>query len=114
MQHKIYYGPSSSATTHLLTERFRNHESSCGYLLFSLLPLLLPMQAIEFFFFAACIVGVAVLFAIMAFFYKYVDLSAPSQPLTNDQSSDETSALILSQQQSDSTTIDDKGNESEF
>ena len=72
------------------------------------------MQAIEFFFFAACIVGVAVLFAIMAFFYKYVDLSAPSQPLTNDQSSDETSALILSQQQSDSTTIDDKGNESEF
>ena len=87
---------------------------SLGYLLLSLLPpFLLPMQAIEFFFFAACIVGVAVLFAIMAFFYEYVDLSAHNQLLIND---DETSALILShdkQQQSDSS-IDDKGIESEF
>lgn len=115
MKHKISYSPSSSATTCLPTENFRNHESSvisCGYLLLSLL--LLSMQAIEFFFFAACIVGVAILFAIMAFFYKYVDLSVHTQPLTNDQSSDETSALILSQQQSDSSPIDDKGNESEF
>ena len=94
-----------------------NHENSMislGYLLLSLLPpFLLPMQAIEFFFFAACIVGVAVLFAIMAFFYEYVDLSAHNQLLIND---DETSALILShdkQQQSDSS-IDDKGIESEF
>ena len=93
---------------------FRNYDSSVIYLQLSLLhPFFLPMQAIEFFFFAACIVGVAVLFAIMAFFYKYVDLSAHNQPVINNQSSDETSALILSQQQSDSI-IDDKGDESEF
>ena len=81
---------------------------------------LLPMQAIEFFFFAACIGVVAILFAVMSFFYKYVDLSTYNQPQEeSSESSDETRALIMSdseqqgKQQKDNYT-DDKGNESEF
>ena len=79
-----------------------------------------PSQAIEFFFFAACIGAVAILFAVMSFFYKYVDLSTYNQPQddsSHDVSSDETSALILAsdkdknQQQQN---YDDKGSESEF
>ncbi len=59
-------------------------------------------QSIEFFFFAILIFAVTIIFAIMSFFYKYVD---PAQIAQSDQSdedasgggggSDESSALIL-------------------
>ncbi len=59
-------------------------------------------QSIEFFFFSALIFAVTIIFAIMAFFYKYVD---PAQIAVSDESnrdtsaggggSDESSALIL-------------------
>ena len=59
-----------------------------------------PAQAIEFFFFAACIVALAILFAIMSYFYKYVDPSngkvEQSHNLAVDQQDHtETSALVL-------------------
>lgn len=53
-------------------------------------------QAIEFFFFAASIVALSILFATMSFFYKYVDLSNYGQT-TEDPSAepeDEDSALM--------------------
>ncbi|CAI8021378.1 Solute carrier family 15 member 2, partial [Geodia barretti] len=79
-------------------------------------------QALEFFFFAACIGGVAILFAVMSFFYKYVDLSTYNQLQQEGEgdevSSDETRALILShdkeQEQKQSREKNEKGNESEF
>ena len=61
-----------------------------------------------------------ILFAVMSFFYKYVDLSTYNQTkdTSSQSSSDETSALILSheRQQTDSYSdnVEDKGNESEF
>lgn len=58
------------------------------------------LQAIEFFFFAILIAVVAVVFAVMAYFYKYVDLSQRDQPSDESESPprDETSALILDKQ----------------
>lgn len=58
------------------------------------------MQAIEFFFFAILIAAVAVLFAVMSYFYKYVDLSDRGQSTENstDSPKDETSALIMGKQ----------------
>ena len=55
----------------------------------------------------------------MSFFYKYVDLSMYSQPFPQQKSADETSSLILSQNndQDDETVpiySDNKGSESEF
>jgi len=60
----------------------------------------LYMQAIEFFFFAILIAAVAVLFAVMSYFYKYVDLSDHGQSTENstDSPKDETSALIMGKQ----------------
>ncbi len=59
------------------------------------------MQSIEFFFFAALVFAVTIIFAIMSFFYKYVD---PAQLSHTDQSDisadssggtlDESSALV--------------------
>ena len=81
------------------------------------------LQAIEFFFFACCIGAVAILFTVMAFFYKYVDLSqegAVGNGTGSEAESDETRALILSdstkKEEEPYTTnhMDDKGNESEF
>ena len=95
-------------------------------LIFYVYPLFLPLfgQAIEFFFFAVCIGVLALVFAVMSFFYKYVDLSSqngsPNNSVANSQLSDETRALILSQgdgkldDQSVPNYTDDKGNESEF
>ena len=81
----------------------------------------LCLQAIEFFFFAACIGAVAILFAVMSFFYKYVDLSTYNQPRedsSGSDESDETKALILSHEQQEhqqQTVMDNhKGHESEF
>ena len=60
------------------------------------------MQAIEFFFFADLIFVVTIIFAIMSFFYKYVDLSdQAADPLSQDsahnsKSHDDYSALIAS------------------
>ena len=60
------------------------------------------MQAIEFFFFAGLIFVVTIIFAIMSFFYKYVDLSdRAADPLSRDsaynsKSHDDYSALIAS------------------
>ena len=78
-------------------------------------------QALEFFFFAACIGAVAILFAVMSFFYKYVDLSTYDQLQEggggeDDTSSDETKALILShnKDKKQSRENDEKGDESEF
>ncbi len=53
----------------------------------------------EFFFFAACIGAVAILFAVMSFFYKYVDLSTrqPAGDLT-EETNDESSALVFDSQ----------------
>ena len=62
----------------------------------------------------------AILFAVMSFFYKYVDLSTYNKPQEegDEGSSDETRALILShnkeQDQSLGRDKDEKGNESEF
>ena len=58
------------------------------------------LQAIEFFFFAILIAVVAIVFAVMAYFYKYVDLSQRDQPSDESESppKDETSALILDKQ----------------
>lgn len=62
-------------------------------------------QSIEFFFFAALIFGVTIIFAIMSFFYKYVD---PAQLSHSDQSDtstdsggpiDESSALVMDRSQ---------------
>ena len=71
-----------------------------------------------------CIEVIALLFAIMSFFYKYVDLSgqneSPNNNVANSQLSNETHALILSQSDgklNDQTVpnyINDEGNESEF
>lgn len=57
----------------------------------------LSLQAVEFFFFAACIGAVAILFAIMSFFYKYVDLSKRVQAsnLASDEDQDESRALVV-------------------
>jgi hypothetical protein len=79
-------------------------------------------QALEFFFFAACIGGLAILFAVMSFFYKYVDLSTHNQLQPEGEgdevSSDETQALILShdkeQEQKLGREKNEEGNESEF
>ena len=80
------------------------------------------IQALEFFFFAACIGGLAILFAVMSFFYKYVDLSTHNQLQPEGEgdevSSDETQALILShdkgQEQKLGREKNEEGNESEF
>ena len=62
----------------------------------------------------------AILFAVMSFFYKYVDLSTYNQlQAADDTSSDETRALILShekqqEQQEQNGRTDERGNESEF
>ena len=56
-------------------------------------------QAIEFFFFAGVIFVVAIIFGIMSFFYKYVDLSnrdISQDSAYNSKSHDESSALISS------------------
>ena len=83
----------------------------------SFLAAFLQLQAIEFFFFAVCIGAVAILFALMSFFYKYVDLST-YKDTSSQSSSDETRALILSHERekpdSYSDNVEDKGNESEF
>ena len=55
-------------------------------------------QALEFFFFAGLIFVVTIIFAIMSFFYKYVDLTGRDEDATSsghdDSSHDESSALI--------------------
>ena len=72
-------------------------------------------QAIEFFFFAACIGAVAIVSGIMAFFYKYVDLSTYNQLPDSENESDETSALIMDKDKEQQENYDDhKGSESEF
>ena len=62
----------------------------------------LQTQAIEFFFFAALIFVVTIIFGIMAFFYKYVDLTGQDDETSNGGSpyvdgkpQDESSALIV-------------------
>jgi hypothetical protein len=66
------------------------------------------MQAIEFFFFAGLIFVVTIIFAIMSFFYKYVDLTGrddETSPSSHDDSSqDESSALIAE----NGTRLDDQ------
>ena len=58
------------------------------------------MQAIEFFFFAALIFIVTIIFAIMSFFYKYVDLSGQDDTASRaespnlGQNHNESSALV--------------------
>ncbi len=60
------------------------------------------MQTMEFFFFAGLIFVVTIIFAIMSFFYKYVDLSdRDDDPLSRDsvynsKSHDDCSALLAS------------------
>jgi hypothetical protein len=53
------------------------------------------LQAIEFFFFAVAIGAVTVIFAIMTFFYKYVELNSPPVESANP-SHEESKALISS------------------
>ena len=79
------------------TIEIRNMETSFSIITFLLSSLL---QAIEFFFFAILIAVVAVVFAVMAYFYKYVDLSQRDEPSDESESPprDETSALILDKQ----------------
>ena len=79
------------------TVEIRNVETSFSIVTFLLSSLL---QAIEFFFFAILIAVVAVVFAVMAYFYKYVDLSQRDEPSDESESPprDETSALILDKQ----------------
>ena len=69
------------------------------------------MQAIEFFFFAILIAVVAVVFAVMAYFYKYVDLSQRDQPSDDSGSTprDETSALILDKENTGEESKQDPG-----
>ena len=69
------------------------------------------IQAIEFFFFAILIAVVAVVFAVMAYFYTYVDLSQRNQPSDDSGSSprDETSALILDKENTGEESKQDPG-----
>ena len=60
---------------------------------------LVSLQVIEFFFFAGLIFVVTIIFAIMSFFYKYVDLSdRADNPMSRDSAydSNESSVLIAS------------------
>ena len=72
------------------------------------------IQAIEFFFFAGLMLLVTIIFAIMSFFYKYVDLSGGNdQPSSRDsayssKSHDENSALITSNSRALAEPISDK------
>ena len=67
-------------------------------------PPSLHIQAIEFFFFAGLMFMVTIVFAIMSFFYKYVDLSSDEdKPSSRDsayssKSHDESSALVAANQ----------------
>ena len=60
----------------------------------------MKFQSIEFFFFAALIFGVTIIFGIMSFFYKYVDLSGQDDASPSGGSpylvknQDESSALV--------------------
>ena len=66
----------------------------------------LSHQAIEFFFFAGLIFVVTIIFGIMSFFYKYVDLTGhDEEPSNRDSTShDESSALIVD----NGTVLDDQ------
>ena len=58
----------------------------------------LSFQAIEFFFFAACIIALSVLFAFMSVIYKYVDIASIYSQGTEDldqRPHSETSTLIM-------------------
>lgn len=67
-----------------------------------IVTLLFPLaQAVEFFFFAVCIITLAIIFAIMSYFYKYVDISNGKVDQSNNLAVDrqdhtETSALVVS------------------
>ena len=59
----------------------------------------MPTQVIEFFFFTGLIFVVTIVFAIMSFFYKYVNLSdRDDNPMSRDSAydSNECSALLAS------------------
>ena len=72
------------------------------------------MQAVEFFFFAGLMLLVTIIFAIMSYFYKYVDLSSgDNKPLSRDsayssKSHDESSSLIISNSRALAEPILDK------
>ena len=76
------------------------------------------MQAMEFFFYAGLTLVVTIIFAIMSFFYKYVDLrgggnteppTSPSRDSAyNSKSLDENSALIISNSRALAEPISDK------
>ena len=53
----------------------------CIWLLNKFIDIFLSYQVIEFFFFAALIFVVTIVFAIMSFFYKYVDLTGRDEDL---------------------------------
>ena len=53
----------------------------CRWLLNKFIDIFLSYQVIEFFFFAALIFVVTIVFTIMSFFYKYVDLTGCDEDL---------------------------------
>ena len=53
----------------------------CTWLLNKFIDIFLSYQVIEFFFFTALIFVVTIVFAIMSFFYKYVDLTGRDEDL---------------------------------
>lgn len=66
-------------------------------------------QALEFFFFAILIGAVTILFAIMAFFYKYVTLSDKKDDSQKTDDIDESAALITEDE--NTKTYDETGTE---
>ena len=57
---------------------------------------LVSIQVIEFFFFAGLIFVVTIIFAIMSFFYKYVDLSdREDNPMSRDSAYDSNEYSVL-------------------
>ena len=57
---------------------------------------LVSLQVIEFFFFAGLIFVVTIIFAIMSFFYKYVDLSdRADNPMSRDSAYDSNESSVL-------------------
>ena len=96
-----------------MSREYEQRNSKCGNLLQLLVLdfIVSLMQAIEFFFFAILIAVVAVVFAVMAYFYKYVDLSQRDQPSDDSESPprDETSALILDKENAGEESKQDPG-----
>jgi len=66
----------------------------------------LPWQALEFFFFAILIGVVTFVFAVMSFFYKYVDISKP----VYEKPTDERTGLIHEDEKEAEDIFDKKSN----